>query len=87
MTYRLFEDPTRIAGVRAYERGRSAQPRHWRATARTGLLHSKVYEPSTVAGATILLDFHKSLAFQIRTSRTAASWPSPPRPRSPTPST
>ena len=30
-----------------------------RATARTGLLHSKIYEPSTVAGATIVLDFHK----------------------------
>ena len=32
---------------------------HWRATARTGVLHSKIYEPSTVAGATILLDFHR----------------------------
>jgi uncharacterized protein (DUF58 family) len=32
---------------------------HWRATARTGKLHSKVYEPSTVAGVTILLDFHQ----------------------------
>jgi uncharacterized protein (DUF58 family) len=31
---------------------------HWRATARTGVLHSKIYEPSTVAGATIVLDFH-----------------------------
>ena len=58
MTYRLFEDPTRIAGVRAYERGDSLNRVHWQATARTGLLHSKVYEPSTVAGATILLDFH-----------------------------
>ena len=40
--------------------GRSAQPRHWRATARMGSLHSKVYEPSTVAGATLLLDFHEA---------------------------
>ncbi|MCE9524535.1 MAG: DUF58 domain-containing protein, partial [Planctomycetales bacterium] len=32
----------------------------WKATARTGQLHSKVYEPSTVVGATILLDFHKA---------------------------
>jgi uncharacterized protein (DUF58 family) len=32
---------------------------HWRATARTGLLHSKSYEPSCVAGATLLLDFHR----------------------------
>jgi uncharacterized protein (DUF58 family) len=58
MSYRLFEDPTRIAGVRAYERGDPLNRVHWRATARTGLLHSKVYEPSTVIGATILMEFH-----------------------------
>jgi uncharacterized protein (DUF58 family) len=58
MSYRLYEDPTRIAGVRAYERGDSLNRIHWRATARTGELHSKVYEPSTVAGATLLLEFH-----------------------------
>src|SRR5205823_5926896 len=33
---------------------------HWRATARTGSLHSKIYEPSTLAGATLLLDFHRA---------------------------
>lgn len=58
MTYRLYEDPTRIAGVRAYERGDALNRVHWRATARTGTLHSKVYEPSTVAGATLLMEFH-----------------------------
>src|SRR5262245_33640973 len=58
MSYRLYEDPTRIAGVRRYERGDPLNRVHWRATARTGVLHSKVYEPSTVAGATLLLDFH-----------------------------
>jgi uncharacterized protein (DUF58 family) len=58
MTYRLYEDPTRIAGVRTYERGDPLNRVHWRATARTGLLHSKVYEPSTVAGATLLVEFH-----------------------------
>lgn len=60
MTYRLFEDPTRIAGVRRYEAGDPLSRVNWRATARTGTLHSKVYEPSTVAGATILLEYHKS---------------------------
>jgi uncharacterized protein (DUF58 family) len=60
MTYRLFEDPTRIAGVRRYEQGDPLSRVNWRATARTGVLHSKVYEPSTVAGATILLEYHKS---------------------------
>jgi uncharacterized protein (DUF58 family) len=58
MSHRLFEDPTRISGVRAYQSGDPLNRVHWRATASTGLLHSKIYEPSTVAGATILLDFH-----------------------------
>jgi uncharacterized protein (DUF58 family) len=59
MTYRLYEDPTRICGVRAYQRGDPLGRIHWRATARTGTLHSKLYEPSTVAGATLLLDLHR----------------------------
>ncbi len=60
MTYRLYEDPTRIAGVRRYEPGDPLNRVHWRATARTGVLHSKAYEPSTVAGATLLMDFHQA---------------------------
>jgi uncharacterized protein (DUF58 family) len=58
ISHRLFEDPTRIAGVRPYEKGDSLNRIHWRATARTGVLHSKVYEPSCIAGATLVLDFH-----------------------------
>ncbi|HEV3446262.1 MAG TPA: DUF58 domain-containing protein [Gemmataceae bacterium] len=60
MIHRLFEDPTRISGVRPYEAGDPLNRVHWRATARTGMLHSKIYEPSTLAGATLLLDFHKA---------------------------
>ncbi len=60
LTHRLFEDPTRIAGVRVYQAGDPLNRVHWRATARTGQLHSKVYEASTVAGAAILLDFHRA---------------------------
>jgi uncharacterized protein (DUF58 family) len=59
MSYRLYEDPTRIAGVRAYEAGDPLNRVHWRATARTGQLHSKIYEPSTIAGATVLMDLHQ----------------------------
>jgi uncharacterized protein (DUF58 family) len=59
MTHRLYEDPTRIAGVRAYQAGDPLNRVHWKVTARTGQLHSKVYEPSTVAGATIVVDFHR----------------------------
>ena len=73
MTYRLYEDPTRIAGVRSYTPGDSLMRVHWRATARTGQLHSKVYEPSTIAGATLLLEFHT--ASHPRHERTrAVSW-------------
>ncbi len=59
MSYRIFEDPTRISGIRAYQQGDPLRRVHWRASARTGELQCKTYEPSTVIGATILLDFHK----------------------------
>ena len=59
LVHRLYEDPTRIAGVREYERGDPMRRIHWKATARTGKLHSKIYEPSTLAGGTLLIDFHK----------------------------
>jgi uncharacterized protein (DUF58 family) len=55
---RLFEDPTRTAGVREYQVGDPLQRVHWKVTARTGILHCRVYEPTSLAGATILLDFH-----------------------------
>ncbi len=60
LTHRLYEDPTRIAGVRQYQSGDPLNRVHWKATARTGLLHSKIYEPSTLAGTTIVLDFHQA---------------------------
>ena len=60
ISHRLYEDPTRIAGVRRYEAGDPLNRIHWRATARTGEFHSKVFEPSCIAGATILLDLHQA---------------------------
>jgi uncharacterized protein (DUF58 family) len=60
MTHRLFEDPTRISGVRQYQAGDPLTRVHWRATARTGVLHSKQYQPSSMSGATIVLDFHRT---------------------------
>jgi uncharacterized protein (DUF58 family) len=65
LTHRLFEDPTRISGVRPYQAGDPLNRVHWRATARMGTLHSKTYEPSCVAGATLLLDFHRG-AYPLR---------------------
>jgi uncharacterized protein (DUF58 family) len=61
LTHRLFEDPTRIAGVREYQQGDPFNRIHWRATARTGSLHCKTYEPSCIAGITLLLDFHNDV--------------------------
>jgi uncharacterized protein (DUF58 family) len=60
LVHRLYEDPTRIAGVRPYEAGDPLNRVHWRATARTGALHSKVHEPSSLTGVTLLLDFHRA---------------------------
>jgi uncharacterized protein (DUF58 family) len=60
ISHRLYEDPTRIAGVRVYQQGDPLNRIHWRATARTGQLHSKVHEPSTLSGVTVLLDFHQA---------------------------
>ncbi len=58
VAHRLFEDPTLIAGIRPYQQGDPINRIHWRATARTGQLHTRIYETSRVAGATFLLDFH-----------------------------
>ncbi len=60
MAHRLFEDPTRNSGVRPYQVGDPLQRVHWRATARTGELQCRVFEPTSLAGATILLDFHRA---------------------------
>jgi uncharacterized protein (DUF58 family) len=58
LAHRLFEDPTRISGVRPYQHGDPLNRIHWRATARAGQLQSRQYESSCVAGATFVLDFH-----------------------------
>ncbi len=52
----LIEDPLRMAGVREYVPGDSPKRIHWRATARTGALQTRVYEPSATPVAAIFLD-------------------------------
>jgi len=44
---RIFEDPTRIIGVRDYSPGDSQRRIHWKATARHQNLQVKVFEPTT----------------------------------------
>ncbi|MEZ6134010.1 MAG: DUF58 domain-containing protein [Pirellulaceae bacterium] len=58
VTYRLMEDPTMISGIRKYQHGDPLRSIHWRATARTGELQSKQYQPTSVAGATLVVDMH-----------------------------
>ncbi|MCA9137462.1 MAG: DUF58 domain-containing protein [Planctomycetales bacterium] len=54
----VMEDPSRLRGIRRWEPGDPMRRVHWSATARTGVLHSKVYEPTSIAGATLVLDLH-----------------------------
>ncbi len=56
----VMDDPTRLRGIRQWQPGDPMRSVHWAATARTGTLHSKVYEPSSIAGATLILDLHKA---------------------------
>ncbi|HET9981239.1 MAG TPA: DUF58 domain-containing protein [Ktedonobacterales bacterium] len=52
----LLTDPLRVAGVRQYASGDDPRHIHWKATARTGSLHTKVFEPSAHHTLTIFLD-------------------------------
>ncbi|TWT75321.1 hypothetical protein CA85_06120 [Allorhodopirellula solitaria] len=54
----VMPDPTRIRGIRQWQIGDPMRSVHWAATARTGTLHTKIYEPSSVIGATIVIDLH-----------------------------
>jgi len=55
-TQSVIEDPMRMAGVRDYVPGDNPRRIHWRATARTGTLQTRVYEPSASPVAAIFLD-------------------------------
>ena len=53
---RLLEDPLRVVGVRDYLLGDDPRRIHWKATAHSGVLRSKVYEPSSMRRLLLLLD-------------------------------
>lgn len=57
-THRIYEDPSRLAGIREYEPGDSLNRIHWKASARTGDLFTKTFEPTSVSGGTLMLDMH-----------------------------
>lgn len=43
---RLFEDPSRVIGIRDHQPRDTFRDIHWKATARAGQLQSKIYEPT-----------------------------------------
>ncbi len=53
---RFLEDPLRVASVRAYAPGDEPRRIHWKATARSGSLQSKVYESSTYHTLALFVD-------------------------------
>jgi uncharacterized protein (DUF58 family) len=57
----LFEDPSRIVGVRAYQRGDSPRRIHWTATARAGELLVKQYEPAIARETLVCLDLDSAV--------------------------
>lgn len=52
----LVEDPMRISGVRQYVPGDSPRRIHWLATARTGEMQTRLFEPSAEPVGAIFLD-------------------------------
>ncbi len=58
---RLLEDPSRIVGVRDYVYGDSLRRVHWKATARTMTMQSKIYEATTTYTLNIFLNMSARL--------------------------
>ena len=66
LSNRIYSDPTRINSIREYVPGDPLNTIHWKATARTGTLHVKTYEPSSVLGGTLVLDLHEASYAPVR---------------------
>jgi uncharacterized protein (DUF58 family) len=56
----LFEDPSRFRGLRDYRPGDGLRRIHWRATARTGRLQVKIYEPSVLEGVLLAVEMGRT---------------------------
>ncbi len=57
----LFEDPSRFQGIREYRRGDSLRRVHWRATARSGRLQVKLFEPAVLEGMLVVVDMARDV--------------------------
>lgn len=65
----LFEDVTRLRGIREYRRGDPLNRIHWKTTARRNVLHTKIFDPVVEAAGLVVLDFHKDAWVNARSNR------------------
>lgn len=56
VSHKIYEDPTRIYGIREYVPGDPIKSIHWKVSAKANKLQVKTYEPATVLGATLAID-------------------------------
>ena len=56
---RIFEDPTRMIGVRQYQSGDSTRLIHWKTTAATGTLQVKRFQPAISIEAQVFLNLSR----------------------------
>jgi uncharacterized protein (DUF58 family) len=57
---RVLEDLTRIVGIRPYQHGDGLRRIHWRATAHTGRLQSKLFEVSAQVENTVVVNLRRA---------------------------
>ena len=65
---RLFEDPARLSGVRAYAPGDSQRRIHWKASAHTDELLVKKFAPAIGLNVVVVLDMNRAFRGVIRVS-------------------
>ena len=84
---RLFEDPSRVIGIRDYQPQDTFRDIHWKATARMGELQSKIYEPTRGVNVVLALNiasfeqywrgvWPEMLEYSISTTASVANWAS-----------
>ncbi len=81
---RVLEDPTVIVGIRPYQSGDGLRRVHWRATAHTGRLQSKLFGVTALHDVTLLLDLSRGdYSPSPEEAGARPNWPSARRPRWP----
>lgn len=70
---RIFEDPNRMAGVRAYASGDSMRRIHWKASAHEDSLLVKKFQPAIALNVTIILDLNRE-AYPLNGAIGASEW-------------